>query len=377
MDPIAPARLRLPARLLALLASVPAGCVAGPGPDAAVPLRYAGSSTVGLFVADARDAWPGEIAIDTSGESAGGERSIAEGAADLGGTARTPATELLGGAVRATPIGRDAIAVIVAADSPIRGLTLAQLRDVFTGGIGNWRELGGPDLPIRPTIVAPDSATHEVFRSIVLGGEEYAGCEVVAPDGDVPRVVARRPGAIGTISLAFLAEATGVRALPVDGQEATPSNFDYPIFRPLYLLWRAGNGGARRFAEWARSEEGQHVLMRRFVGYRVRASLRPAAPGEPTGTLIVRTFTEERRDGDVSYFPHVPYDLLAPDGMLLRRVENRRGPFDEKPERVELAPGVYLLRATGRGSEPIEAYLTIEAGRELVVDVEELARSGR
>jgi phosphate transport system substrate-binding protein len=364
-----PPRLACPAA--ALLA---AACAATPHKEWSLPLRYAGSSTVGLFVADARGAWPGELQIDTSGESAGGERAAVDGSADLGGTARTPPAELLTGDVRATPIGRDAIAVVVHEGLPIEELSLAQLRSIFTGRTRNWSELGGPDVAIRPRIVAPGSATHQVFRNAVLGGEEYGGCEVVTPDADIPKVTAREPGAIGTISLAFLADgSSGVRALAIDGQTPTPANFDYPIYRPLYLLWRSGNAGARRFAEWAQSEEGQRVLMRRFVGWRVRASLRPADPGVAPGALVVRTLTEERRDGDVSYFPHLPYDVLTRDGALVRRVENRRGPFDERPERVELPPGVYLIRAEGPRGEPVEAYVTIEPGRELVVDVEKLA----
>jgi len=356
----------------ALLVSALFGCVSSGAREAAPPLRYAGSSTIGLFLQDAESSWLGELRIDTSGESAGGERAIAEGSADVGGAAREPAADAVRGDVRATLIGRDAIAVVVADSLPVRELSRDALRAVFTGHTRNWKELGGPDLPIRPLIVAESSATRAVFKAAILGDADYAGCEVVTPDPDLPRRVAAEPGAIGTISLAFLAEPSGVRPLSIDGQTPTSTNFDYPISRPLYLLWREGAASARRFVDWTLGEEGQRVLMRRFVGARVRASLKPTAGAAGTGTLIVATLTEERRDGDVTYFPHLPYEILTRDGALVRRVANRRGDVDEKPARVELPPDTYLVRTAGPGRDPVELFVTIEAGRELTVDVASL-----
>lgn len=356
----------------AIVAAIPtllAACAASGDRELSAPIRYAGSSTIGLFLEDARGIWRGEIRSDTSGESAGGESAVLEGAADVGGIAREPDAQALREDVQATAIGRDAIAVVVDDELPIRAVTSAQLAAIFTGATRNWRELGGPDLPIRPLIVAEGSATRNVFRAAILGERDYAGCEVVEPDADIPARVAAEPGAIGTISLAFLGGATGVHPLAVDGQSPTATNFDYPISRPLYLVWREGNESARRFVAWAESQEGQGVLMRRFVGYRVRASLRPSDGGAATGTLVVNTFTEETRDGDVSYWPHTGYEILARDGTPVRRVANRRSPYDEKPERIALPPGTYLIRTRGRGTEPIELLVTVEAGRELTVDV--------
>ena len=50
----------------------------------------------------------------------------------------------------AVTIARDAIAVIVHPSNPIRNLSLIQVREVFSGKIKRWKELGGPDHPICP-----------------------------------------------------------------------------------------------------------------------------------------------------------------------------------------------------------------------------------
>lgn len=352
------------------------GCAGGPAtevPSKPVSLKYTGSSTVGLFVADAENVYGrARFTIDTSGESAGGEQAVLTGATDVGGTARAPSSEVLKGDVVATLLGRDAITVIVRDDLPVTNLSRGALRDVFTGRTKNWKELGGPDLPIRPLIVAESSATRAVFRSAILGAEDFAGCDVVTPDPAMPDAVAKEPGAIGTISLAFLEHASRVRALAVDGQLPTPSNFDYPISRPLYLLWRQGQSAARAFADWAESDEGQRVLMRRFVSFRVVASVKPQTDTRAAGTLIVNTLTEEVRDGDVSYFPHVAYEVLTRDGTFVKRVENKASRIDERPTKISLPPGTYVVRTVGKNGRTVELFVTVESGATVTADVEQI-----
>jgi phosphate transport system substrate-binding protein len=226
-----------------------------------------GSSTIGNFLRDAEAAYTGaQFVIDTEPESAGGEQAILEGFADIAGVAAVPHPETLEQGVVATLIGRDAIAVVVHRDNPVTSLTLEQLRRIFTGQVETWSEVGGTDLAVHPVIVSQASATRKVFRSAVLREADYAKCEVLRPDGGMIPKVAGDPGAIGQISVSFRAEGSGVRALVVGGQQPRADNPDYPITRPLYLLWWPGRETAAQFAAWARSDSGQQIVMRRFVG---------------------------------------------------------------------------------------------------------------
>jgi len=340
-------------------------------------VEYVGSSTVAVFVRQAQPVYGAiRFDIDTSPESLGGERLIREGSAQLAGIAKEPDADTLEAGVKAAPIGRDAIAVIVNAGNPVDDLPLAALDDLFAGRVKNWREVGGPDLEVRPFIVGEDSATREVFRNAVLGTENYADCEPVSPDEEIIAAVSASPGGVGHISFSLLEGAAGVRALSIDGERPEATNFDYPISRPLYLLWRDAPV-VEAFVRWAQGEEGQRVVMTSFVGNRVIGSVEPQVPKD-LGILVVRTETFEYLENwdDFTYYPHRPYELLDRNGQLLRRVRNHVGEHDETPARLSLSPGTYLIRTRTSKGRTVELLATVETGRVTEVDVEDfLARS--
>ena len=55
------------------------------------------------------------------------------------------------------PFCRDPIAVITHKSATVNDLTAGQLQHIFSGDIANWKEVGGPDLPI--TLVVPGEET--------------------------------------------------------------------------------------------------------------------------------------------------------------------------------------------------------------------------
>lgn len=258
---------RLPAcNLFSTLALVMAGCASAPPADNLPAVRYVGSSTIGHFIRDAEPAF-GQVRfiLDTTPESVGGEQAIREGRADLAGVAGRPRPETLGDGVIATLFARDAIAVVVHPENPVSSLTSTQLQGVFTGATRNWKDLGGPDLEIRPFIAGPESATRSVFRAAILGEADYDGCEVVRPSEQMVAKVQAQPGGIGQISFSFLVTDGHVKTLAIDGQAAVPTNLGYPITRPLYLLWWPGRDRVAAFISWTGSAEAEAILLRRFA----------------------------------------------------------------------------------------------------------------
>lgn len=351
------------------------GCASGPYRGAPVSIPYVGSSTVAIFLREAEPVYQrARFVIDTEPESDGGERAIVEGRTDLAGIAREPERDLLAGGIVATRIGRDAIATIVHSSNPVTHLSVDQLRAVFTGKMRNWRELGGPDLPIRPCITRPESATHIVFRAQVLHGEDYAGCQEISPDHDIVTAVANDPSGIGHISFSFLGDATRARALAVDGQEPSVTNLDYPLARPLYLLWRQGNAEVEAFVEWAQTTDGQRVVMRHFVSAGVVGFIKPAIERTRTGKLIVYTETYPVSDGGIDYYPHLPYEVYSAQGEFLKNVVNHLGENDELPTTVKLPPGTYIIRPKTSSSGPLDLLVKVEADRTTVVDVKTYLR---
>jgi phosphate transport system substrate-binding protein len=347
----------------ALLVAVSA-CGATPYDGPTRPIRYAGSSTIAQFIRDAQGVFPrSRIELDTSGESAGGEAAILAGQTDLAGVAGHPQGRPLPAEVRSAVVGRDAIAVIVNTGMGIDSISLTDLRRIFTGELRNWRELTGLDLAIRPLIVGTSSATRRVFRESVFGARDYAHCEAVTPDAAIIDRVARTPGAIGHISFSFLRGSQGVRPLTVAGEAPTVTNFSYPIARPLHLLWRADDSVVSAFVHWALSAAGQKLIMRHFVANRVVGVTPQTGVGVAMGYLVVITETYPVYDGGIHYYPHRPYDLLTRQGELIQHVRNHHSENDEKPMRVALAPGTYLVRPFSAKGSNAPFFVTVEAGK--------------
>ncbi|MFC0679063.1 substrate-binding domain-containing protein [Lysobacter korlensis] len=129
----------------------------------------------------------------------------------------------------------DGIAVPVHASSTVRQLSADQLRSVYSKRMTNWRQLGGPDRPLRAVLGSARSAAGEFFVDAVLDGAPPAAR--VLRCGEVASEVARAASAIGIISLRSRVPR-GVRSLAVsDGVVAVlPTRVDvlsedHPLLR--------------------------------------------------------------------------------------------------------------------------------------------------
>ena len=231
-------------------------------------IDYVGSSTVGKYITDASKVYKdASFKIDTKPESGGGEKCAAMQSCDIGGVARDVKPQYMDKGVVTTLIGKDAIAAIVNVNNPVKGLSKAQLKGIFTGKIKNWSEVGGADMPIKAYIVKQGSATRKVFKKAILGDADYSGPKVMTPDAKIVTMVSKEKGAIGQISFAFIGGKDKIRPLNVDGQEASVNNASYPITRPLHIATNgAPKGDVKKFLDWTLSSEGQKIIKGRFVG---------------------------------------------------------------------------------------------------------------
>jgi phosphate transport system substrate-binding protein len=207
-----------------------------------------GSTTVGpiakAFAEEYMRANPGvNITVSESG-SGNGAKSIVNGTCDIANMSRfMKDTEFKAAAdVGQMPVAHvvalDGLPVLVHPSNPIRGLTVEQVRDIYTGKITNWNQVGGPNRPI--VIISRDtnSGTYETFETIVMTGEAMAGSvEYVGSNGAVRQRVQSTPNAIGYAGLGFVDRT--VKALEINGilpSADTVISGDYPISRPLYMF---------------------------------------------------------------------------------------------------------------------------------------------
>ncbi|WP_044500926.1 substrate-binding domain-containing protein [Nostoc sp. PCC 7107] len=104
----------------------------------------------------------------------------------------------LGFTIKAVPVAIDGLAIAVNHNLSIPGLTLAQLKDIYTGKLTNWQQLGGPNLPITPYSRRLDAGgTVDFFDENVLAGEKF-GSNVKFVHSTTPALeeVAKNPGGI-------------------------------------------------------------------------------------------------------------------------------------------------------------------------------------
>lgn len=109
-----------------------------------------------------------------------------------------------------TELGRDRLLVIVNVDNPVVGLTRSQLRDIFTGRITNWKDVGGSNAPIIPVASVLGNAIRTVVQRKIMDGTEYgAGIIEVPTPADAIPIVSVNKGAIAVVSLLSWGRASG------------------------------------------------------------------------------------------------------------------------------------------------------------------------
>jgi len=132
-----------------------------------------------------------------------------------------------------TPIGVIIFTVVVNQQTHVYNLTSTQVREIFSGAITNWRQLGGPDLPVSIVSRIPGSGSRRAFDQFVLGGaaepavssydctdkNAIAASEVILCDEpNTPQLlqsVAQVPGAIGYAETSDVAAYSGGGIQPV------------------------------------------------------------------------------------------------------------------------------------------------------------------
>jgi len=77
-----------------------------------------------------------------------------------------------------TPVALDAFIFVTHPDNPVKSLTIQQIRDIYTGKIKNWKEVGGKDKAIKPYIRNQNSGSQELMESLVMQGLQIADFDV-------------------------------------------------------------------------------------------------------------------------------------------------------------------------------------------------------
>ena len=174
------------------------------------------------------------------------------------------------------PIAIDGIAIFGNNSLEINGLNLDRAKDIFTGKITNWKQLGGSDLPITPILPNPENLDLLGIENLsdIADTAEYASNYTLA----VRQVIAT-PGAISFASASLIQNQQGIKVfnLAAEGSanyvppliEEQPNleafkNGTYPLTRRLFVVIREDGTpdglAGKAYVQMLLSHQGQEIV---------------------------------------------------------------------------------------------------------------------
>ena len=166
--------------------------------------------------------------------------------------------------VDGTTVALDGIAIIVNKDSKVADLTVDQLKQMFTGEITNWSEVGGDDGEIVLIGREAGSGTRDGFESIVDVKDSCKYAQELTATGAVISAVEANPLAIGYASLSAVGDT--VKMVTVGGvecSEETVKDGSYEVQRPFVFVTNKSvtlSEQAQAFFDFATSADAADLI---------------------------------------------------------------------------------------------------------------------
>ncbi|MBM4170860.1 MAG: phosphate ABC transporter substrate-binding protein [Ignavibacteria bacterium] len=170
-------------------------------------------------------------------------------------------------------VAKDGLSVYLNEKNSLKELSLEQIKDIYTGKIKNWKEVGGKDSKVIVYGRENSSGTYVFFKDNVLFGADFlASMQSLPGTAAVVNAVIKDENAIGFGGAAY---AKGIKYVAVkkdnkskayEPTEENIKNNNYPISRFLYLYLRnRPTGELKNYIDWILSKEGQELVSK--VGY--------------------------------------------------------------------------------------------------------------
>ena len=208
-----------------------------------------------------------EVSITLNGGGSGtGLKQVAEGTVNIGNSDVEASKKLP--ADKAKDLVDHKVCVLTVAPivhkdigATVKSLTKAQLQDVFTAKITNWKDVGGPDQEIILVTRPSTSGTRALFTELALAGKEEASNKSLETDdsGTLLQSISQTKGAIGYIALSYLVNNKDVAAIGIDGVMPTLENTyngTYPVWGYEHMYTKGEPTGAvKAFLDYVVSDE--------------------------------------------------------------------------------------------------------------------------
>jgi phosphate transport system substrate-binding protein len=183
--------------------------------------------------------------------------------------------------LKQVPVAIDALVFFTHPDISIPGLSVDQLQDIYKGKLTNWKQVGGPDLPIIPLARDPKAAN---LLNELLGSEAdqiSSKVQIVRDYTEAIRKVASTPGGISFGNNAIIGGQQTIRPLAVakanskeyvqplieDGKRinaAAIRDSSYPMTRRRFVVFRQDGTidqlAGEAYANMLLTKEGQQIV---------------------------------------------------------------------------------------------------------------------
>ncbi len=155
------------------------------------------------------------------------------------------------------PVGLEAFVFFVNKNNPVDNLSARQIRDIYSGKIKNWSEVGGANRVINPVSRLSGSGSQSAMEAF-MGEEEIALKSPFAITG----------GSLGfsfRYYLGTIVENESVKMLSLNGVYPSSENIQngsYPVIAEFYAIYRADNENENIpiLIDWLLSDEGQTLI---------------------------------------------------------------------------------------------------------------------
>ncbi len=186
---------------------------------------------------------PGASIVISGGGTARGYKALLDGTADIAMASSTVPEEIATEIARrnikfvSVTVGYDALVTVVHPTNPVNNLRLDQVKNIFTGRIKNWKEVGGKNAPIQVLVGPPSGGVTETWKQIVLGSDDtYTPAGIVLSSKERVEKIIANPNAITFLTYGTI--KTSLKLLSLDGVHVTAETIldgRYHLRVPLML----------------------------------------------------------------------------------------------------------------------------------------------